>query len=55
MHVVRAYHRFEGWLEGWPSGALTVLLLLAAALLVLVAWRGNAITKAVVTGWVFFP
>lgn len=46
---------FQGWLKGWPDGALTLTLLLAAAILVYIALRGTAVEKAVAAAWVYFP
>lgn len=50
-----AFARFEGMLEGWPSGVLTAILLLAAGVLVLIALRGRAIEKAIAAAYVIFP
>lgn len=48
-------NRLEGWLQGWPESSLTILLLLLAAVIVLVALRGRPLLKAAVAAWVVFP
>lgn len=53
--IRRAFVRFESMLEGWPSGALTVALLIAAGVLVLIALRGTATEKAIAAAYVYFP
>ena len=53
--IKRAFVQFENMLEGWPSGVLTVVLLLAAVVLVLIALRGTAIEKAIAAAYVIFP
>ena len=55
MGIGRLMKRLETALEGWPDGALTAALIVAAVLLVWVALRATAIEKAVVAAWVFFP
>ena len=41
-------------LAGWPDVILTLALLLLAATLVLIAFRGQARTKAIALVWVLF-
>ena len=53
--IVSAFHRFERWLEGWPNGVLTVVLIVAALVIVWIALRGTAFEKSVVAAYVFFP
>ncbi|HLZ25483.1 MAG TPA: hypothetical protein VKQ30_25450 [Ktedonobacterales bacterium] len=55
MGIERAFRRFQGWLEGWPSAGLSALLVAAALVLLLVAWRGKPWEKIVVASWVLFP
>lgn len=55
MRITAPFRRLDTWLGGWPSGALTVLLLVLAALLVLIAVRATPTQKAIVAGWVMFP
>lgn len=46
---------FEQQLLGWPDELLTVLLIISALLLVLIALRGTALQKAVALTWVVLP
>lgn len=55
MGIARLMRRFEAALEGAPNSVLTLLLVVAAVVLVWVALRATAIEKAVVAAWVFFP
>lgn len=55
MRIRATIQRVDTWLEGWPSGALTVLLLVLAALLVLLAVRATPTQKAIAAAWVMFP
>lgn len=55
MGIEAAFKRFEGWLKGWPNGVLTVVLLLAAAVLVIIAFTGRPWEKAIATAYVLFP
>ena len=55
MGIHAEMRRLEAWLESWPSGFLSVWLLIVAAFLVYVALRGNGIEKAAVAAWVTFP
>lgn len=55
MAVLAAWRAFRAWLETWPSVALTLLLLAIAAVIVMVALRGNALEKALVAAWTVAP
>jgi len=51
----RALSNMEQSLQGWPSIGLTLLLLVLAGLLVVVALYGSARVKAGTAAWVIFP
>ena len=53
--IGRRLHQFEHALSGWPDRALSCLLVGLALVLLLIAWRGSALEKAIVAGWVIFP
>lgn len=53
--IERRFHQMEQALEGWPDAALSWLLVGVALFLLFVAWRGSAIEKAIIAGWVVFP
>ena len=53
--IGRRLHAFEQALEGWPDRALSCLLVGLALVLLIIAWRGSALEKAIVAGWVIFP
>ena len=53
--IKRLFERMERFMEGWPDGLLTVWLLLAAALLVVIAFKGRAMEKAIAAAYVTFP
>lgn len=55
LGIAGRFHALEQALEGWPDTALTWLLVGLALLLLLIAWRGKAMEKAIVAGWVIFP
>lgn len=55
MGIKRAFDRFEAWLNGWPNGALSVFLIVAAVVLVIIALRGKPYEKAVALAYVVFP
>lgn len=53
--MIAAFTNLENRLAGWPSGVLTVILLIAAAVLVWIAFRATPLQKAVATAYVVFP
>jgi hypothetical protein len=53
--MIAAFTNIEDWLKGWPSGLLTVVLLLAAAVLVYIAFTATPLQKAVACAYVVFP
>ena len=55
MGIEHAFKRFEHWLTGWPNGVLTVALVLAAVVLVVIAFTGRPWEKAIAAAYVFFP
>lgn len=55
MGIETTYHRFEDMLMGWPSGALTLVLLALAFVLIVIALRASALEKGIVAAWVLFP
>lgn len=55
MGIKGAFDRFERWLGGWPNGVLTLVLLLAAAVLVIIAFTGRPMEKAIAAAYVIFP
>ena len=55
MGIETAFRRFEAWLAGWPDSVLTVVLLVAAVVLVLIAFTGKPREKAIAAAYVFFP
>lgn len=55
MGIEATFKRVETWLKGWPSGALTCVLLIVAVVLVVIALRATALEKALVASWVILP
>lgn len=51
----RVYKRTEEHLAGWPDAVLTVVLLLAAVGVVLIALRGPRMLKAAAAVYVLLP
>ena len=55
MIIWHFWQDFQTWLKSWPSAVLTVVLLIAALTLVLIALRGSATQKALASAYVFLP
>ncbi len=51
----RLFARIDETLQGWPDTVLTVMLLLAALVLILVAFRGSPKTKALAVAYAWLP
>lgn len=47
--------KIEQYLSGWPDAALTISLLVIAAILVLIALAGKPMEKAIAIAYCVFP
>lgn len=55
LGIERRFQQMQTALQGWPDSALTWLLVGLALALLIIAWRGSALEKAIVAAWVVFP
>lgn len=53
--ITRWFTNIDRWLQGWPSAGLTIALLVAAGILIYIAWRGSNVTKALAVAYVYLP
>lgn len=53
--IEQRFAQMQTALKGWPDSALTWLLVGLALALLVIAWRGTALEKAIVAAWVIFP
>lgn len=53
--MIAAFTKIEQKLQGWPDGVLTILLLVAALGIVLIAFKASPLQKAVTLAYVVFP
>lgn len=53
--LTRMFTNIDKWLRGWPNGYLTLVLLLAAVVIVYIAFRGSPTVKALTVAYVTLP
>lgn len=53
--IISYFTRVEDWLEGWPGAALTIALIVAAVIIIVIAFRGSNVAKALTAAYVFLP
>lgn len=53
--LTQLFTNIDARLRGWPTGVLNAALVLAALALLLIAWRGTPIQKALALAYVVFP
>jgi len=53
--LTRLFTDIDQWLQGWPSAGLSIALVIAAIILVYLAFRGSNTAKALAVAYVYFP
>lgn len=53
--LTRLFTDVDKWLQGWPSGGLSLALIIAALILVYLAVRGSNTVKALAVAYVYLP
>lgn len=53
--LTRLFTDVDKWLQGWPSGGLSLALIIAALILVYLAVRGSNTAKALAVAYVYLP